>query len=141
MAPEADGRTFACAYCGSRVQVAIGADQIAQGMAVDLSNLEDFATKLANALSQGFAEHSQVRAKGRQVQAIELTLEPDHFALEREGRQFVATHKKVVRGIALRSATLPLDVWFQKLTEALARHANQNSRAAWVLAQLGGQRR
>lgn len=140
MAPEADGRTFACAYCGSRIQVAIGADQIALGMAVDLSNLEDFVAKVANALSQGFAEHTRIRASGRVVQAIDLSLEPDHFSLERQGAGFVAQHKKVVRGVALRTATLPLDVWFQKLTEALAQHANQNARAAWVLAQLGGQR-
>lgn len=140
MAPEADGRTFACAYCGSRIQVAIGADQIALGMAVDLSNLEDFVAKVANALSQGFAEHTRIRASGRVVQAIDLSLEPDHFSLERQGAGFVAQHKKVVRGVALRTATLPLDVWFQKLTEALAQHANQNARAAWVLTQLGGQR-
>jgi hypothetical protein len=140
MAPEADGRTFACAYCGSRIQVAIGADQIALGMAVDLSNLEDFVAKVANALSQGFAEHTQIRANGRVVQAIELRLEPDHFSLERQRAGFVAQHKKVVRGVALRTATLSLDVWFQKLTEALAQHANQNARAAWVLSQLGGQR-
>ncbi len=140
MAPEADGRTFACAYCGSRIQVAIGADQIALGMAVDFSNLEDFVARVANALSQGFAEHAQIRASGRVVHGIELSLEPDHFSLQRQGQQFIAQHKKVVRGIALRTATLPLDVWFQKLTEALAAHANQNSRAAWVLSQLGGQR-
>jgi hypothetical protein len=140
MAPEADGRTFVCAYCGSRIQVAIGADQIALGMAVDLSNLEDFVAKVANALSQGFAEHTQIRAHGRVVQAIELRLEPDHFSLERQRAGFVAQHKKVVRGVALRTATLSLDVWFQKLTEALAQHANQNARAAWVLSQLGGQR-
>jgi len=140
MAPEADGRTFACAYCGSRIQVAIGADQIALGMAVDLSNLEDFVAKVANALSQGFAEHTQIRASGRVVQAIDLSLEPDHFSLARQGAGFVAQHKKVVRGVALRTATLPLDIWFQKLTEALAQHANQNARAAWVLSQLGGQR-
>ena len=140
MAPEADGRTFACAYCGSRIQVAVGADQIALGMAVDLSNLEDFVAKVANALSLGFAEHTQIRATGRVVHAIELALEPHHFSLERQGQQFVTRHKKVVRGIALRTATLPVDVWFQKLTEALAEHANQSSRAAWVLSQLGGRR-
>ncbi|HEX7450637.1 MAG TPA: hypothetical protein VF294_00050 [Polyangiaceae bacterium] len=141
MNPEADGRTFACAYCQSRVQVAVGADQIALGMAIDLSNLEDFVAKLANALSQGFADHAKIHATGREVHGIELALEPDHFALERQGKEFITRHKKVVRGIALRTATLPLDVWFQKLTEALAQHANQNSRAAWVLSQLGGGQR
>jgi hypothetical protein len=140
MSPEPDGRTYACRYCGSRIQVAIDGQQIARGMAVDLSNLEDFVAKLASALAQGFAEHSQIRAQGQLVHGIDLKLEPDHFALERDGSEFVAKHKKVVRGIALKTATLPLDQWFAKLTEALARHANQNSRAAWVLSQLGGRR-
>jgi hypothetical protein len=140
MDPEADGRTFACRYCGSRIQVAVGADQIARGMQVDLSNLEDFVAKLAAALSQGFAEHAKIQAQGHVVHAIDLALDPDHFALQRQGSEFVTRHKKVVRGVALRTATLPLDQWFQKLTEALARHANQNSRAAWVLSQLGQSR-
>lgn len=140
MEPEADGRTFGCRYCGSRIQVAVDAGQIARGMQVDLSNLEDFVAKLAGALSQGFAEHSKIEARGHTVHAIELTLDPDHFALAREGNEFVTRHKKVVRGIALKTATLPLDQWFHKLTEALARHANQNSRAAWVLSQLGQER-
>ena len=109
-------------------------------MRVDLSNLEDFVAKLAGALSQGFAEHSKIQSQGHVVHAIELALDPDHFALQRQGSEFVTRHKKVVRGVALRTATLPLDQWFQKLTEALARHANQNSRAAWVLSQLGQQR-
>ncbi len=49
-------------------------------------------------------------------------------------------HKKMVRGIALRTETLAADRWVHLLTEALARHANQNARAAWVLAQLGGKK-
>jgi methyl coenzyme M reductase gamma subunit len=140
MEPQADGRTFACRYCGSKIQVAIDGEQIARGMQVDLANLEDFVAKLATALSQGFAEHSTIEARGRVVHAISLALDPDHFVLHREGSEFVTRHKKVVRGVALKTAVLPLDQWFQKLTDALARHANQNARAAWVLSQLGGPR-
>jgi len=140
MEPQTDGRTFACRYCGSKIQVAIDGEQIAKGMQVDLANLEDFVVKLATALSQGFAEHSKIEAQGRVVHAIHLALDPDHFALHREGSSFVSRHKKVIRGVALKTTTLPLDQWFQKLTEALARHANQNARAAWVLSQLRGER-
>jgi hypothetical protein len=138
MEPEPDGRTFGCRYCGSKIQVAIDGAQIARGMQVDLSNLEDFVIKLATALSQGFAEHAKIEARGQVVHTINLMLEPDHFALERSGSEFVTKHKKMVRGIALKTAVLPLNQWFNKLTEALARHANQNARAAWVLSQLGG---
>ena len=42
MQPGADGRLYKCGYCGTKAQVAIGADQIAAGMALDMSNIETF---------------------------------------------------------------------------------------------------
>lgn len=137
MTPQWDGRVYACPYCRTQMQVAIGADQIAAGMAVDLSNVEAFLAKLANTLSQGFSEHTRIEASGPVVLAIEIQLDPDHFHVKREGQHAVATHKKVVRGVALRTKTLSLDVWYAQLTEALANHANTNARAAWVLSQIG----
>jgi hypothetical protein len=140
MTPHFDGRLYTCAYCRAQVQVAIGADQIARGMALDLANVDAFLARLANTLSQGFAEHSRIEANGSYVMAIEVLLEPDVFMVRREGQHAVAQHKKVVRGIALRTATLPLDRWVELLTESLANHANTNARAAWVLGQIGGRR-
>jgi len=122
------------------MQVAIGADQVAAGMAVDLSNVDAFLSRLAQTLHQGFSEHAKIDARGTHVVAIEVNLEPDFFLIHREGAQAVASHKKVVRGIALRTKTLPMDLWFEQLTRALAEHANANARAAWVLSQLGGGR-
>jgi hypothetical protein len=140
MTPQYDGRLYTCAYCRAQVQVAIGADQIARGMELDLANVDAFLAQLANTLSQGFAEHARIQANGRVVMAIEVALEPDVFMVRREGQHAVAQHKKVVRGVALRTSTLPLDRWVELLTEALANHANTNARAAWVLAQIGGKR-
>jgi hypothetical protein len=139
-APEADGRTYVCPYCRTRVQVAIGADQIAQGMALDLGNMEKFLAQLANTLSQGFAESTRIEANGPVVHLIEINLEPEIFTAKRDGGRVLAQHRRVVRGIALKTSTLPLDRWVEQLTAALARHANQNARAAWVLSQLGGTR-
>ena len=138
MAPKFDGRVYACPYCQAEVQVAIGADQIAAGMALDLADVEAFLSRLANTLSQGFTEHTKIEANGRVVISIEVSLEPDVFLVRRDGSRAVAQHKKVVRGIALRTATLPLDRWVDMLTQSLANQANENARAAWVLAQLGG---
>jgi hypothetical protein len=138
MAPKFDGRVYACPYCQAQVQVAIGADQIAAGMALDLADVEAFLSRLANTLSQGFTEHTKIEANGRVVISIEVSLEPDVFLVRRDGSRAVAQHKKVVRGIALRTATLPLDRWVDMLTQSLANQANENARAAWVLAQLGG---
>ncbi len=138
MTPAWDGRVYACPFCRTQVQVAIGADQIAAGMAIDLANVDAFLGKLASTLWQGFAEHTRIQAQGQWVQSIEVNLEPDVFFVQRDGQHAVATHKKIVRGVALRTKTLPLDVWFDLLTEALANHANVNARAAWVLTQIGG---
>lgn len=140
MTPGWTGRVYACPYCGTQVQVAIGADQIAAGMALDLANMENFLAQLANTLSTGFSEHTRIEANGRVVLAIEIDLAPDIFIAKRDGRQVLAQHKRVVRGIALKTSTLALDQWVQMLTEALAEHANVNARAAWVLGQLGGPR-
>lgn len=138
MSPDAYGRLYTCGYCGAKVQVGVDAAQIAAGMRLDLSNMEVFLAELANTLSQGYSEHTQIEAQGRTVMAIEIDLEPDVFSARREGAHVVATHKRVVRGIALKTQTLPLDRWVDLLTQALARHANQNARAAWVLGRLTG---
>jgi hypothetical protein len=138
MSPDQYGRLYKCGYCGAEVQVGVDASQIAAGMRLDLTNMEVFLAELANTLSQGFAEHTRIEAKGRVVMSIEVDLDPDVFAARREGKHVVASHKRVVRGIALKTQTLPLDRWVNLLTEALARHANQNARAAWVLGRLTG---
>jgi hypothetical protein len=140
MNPQWDGRLYACPYCRAQVQVAIGVDQLAAGMALDLANVDAFLSRLANTLSQGFGEHTRIDASGPHVQGIEIALDPDVFVVRREGHHAVAQHRKVVRGIALRTATLPLDRWVDLLLQALADHANANARAAWVLGQLGGRR-
>lgn len=140
MTPAWDGRTYSCPYCRTQMQVAISGEQIAAGMALDLANVDAFLGKLAATLWQGYAEHTRIQAQGQWVQSIEVDLDPDVFMVHREGQHAVAQHKKVVRGVALRTKQLALDIWLEQLTEALARHANTNARAAWVLAQLGGRR-
>jgi hypothetical protein len=140
MVPQWDGRVYTCPFCRTQVQVAISGQQIAAGMALDLANVDTFLSRLAATLYQGFAEHTRIEANGNWVMGIEVVLEPDVFLVRREGQHAVAQHKRVVRGIALRTHTIPLDQWVQMLTDALATHANTNARAAWVLGQLGGQR-
>lgn len=138
MTPMSDGRVYSCPFCRARVQVAIDAQQLAQGMHLDLRNLDAVMVQLANTLSAGFAEHTRIQAHGSYVLSIEVDLDPDGFALRREGQRVVAQYKKMVRGIALKTEQLAPDRWLQKLTEALARRANENARAAWVLGQLTG---
>ena len=138
MNPLGDGRTYVCGFCHTRVLVAVEGHQIAAGMRLDLGNIDGFLGQLANTLHAGYGECTRITAQGPAVHAIEVTVEPDGFIVRREGAGVVAQHKKMVRGIALKTQTMPLDQWVELLTKALARQAGSNTRAAWVLARLTG---
>jgi hypothetical protein len=140
MQPEADGRTYACMYCKTRMQVAIAGEQIAMGMQLDLANADAFLARLGDTLTQGFSEHARVVHDAGRVQLVEIDLVTDRFSAKREGARVAADHKKVVRGIALKTTVMPLDAWLARLCDRLAEHANENARAGWVLGQLGGRR-
>ncbi|MGZ3422490.1 MAG: hypothetical protein ACXWUG_10180 [Polyangiales bacterium] len=140
MVPQTDGRTYACEYCSAQILVAVEGAQIAQGMALDLSNATAFLFKLAHALESAVADRTKVQRRGNEVMAIELDLAPNVFLAKHDGRSVVAQHKKVVRGIALKTSTHPLDRWVEMLTDALAAHANENTRASDALKQLFGRR-
>jgi hypothetical protein len=137
MQPGPDGRVYRCAYCGTQAQVAVAADQIAAGMALDLSNVDAFIVHLARSLQQAVPTQVTIAAVSGQVCSIELMLEPDGFTLRREGQRVVSQHKKVVRGIALKTHEVPLDQWVELLAQALARHANVNAQAGALAASLG----
>ena len=103
-----------------------------------VSHSTEYLPVFANTLHAGYGECTRITAQGPYVHAIEVTVEPDGFLVRREGAGVVAQHKKMVRGIALKSTILPLDQWVDLLTKALARQAGSNARAAWVLARLTG---
>ena len=130
MQPGADGRVYACGYCGTRAQVAVGADQIAAGMALDMSNIDVFLGQLAHALQQAVPQNVRVEASGGHVHALDVTLDPDEFVLRREGTHVSSQYKKLVRGIALKTRDLPLQEWVHMLAQSLARHANVNAQTA-----------
>lgn len=140
MVPQADGRTYYCNYCRTQVQVAIDGQQIAAGMRLDLGNIDAFLAQLARTLHTGYPESARILGSATMIQSIEVTLDPDVFMVHRESGRVVFRYKKLVRGIALRTETFAPDQWVERLTDALARHANNNARAAWVLAQMGGKK-
>jgi hypothetical protein len=136
MQPGPDGRVYKCGYCGTQAQVAVGADQVAAGMALDLSNIDALLAQLARMLQQVVPQEVRVSSMGAHVHSIELMLEPDGFLLRREGQHVVSQHKKVVRGVALKSKDVPLQQWIELLSQALSRHANVNAQAGQLAAQL-----
>lgn len=134
MEPGAEGRTFGCKYCGSVMQVAVDAAQIAAGMRLDLTNTSAFLHRLAHMLETAVADHTKIERSGAEVIAIHLDLAPDVFLARRESHGVLAQHKRLVRGIALKTATHPLDRWVEMVTQALAAHANENARATQALS-------
>jgi hypothetical protein len=137
--PE-DGGSYGCKYCGAQVQVAVDAAQIAAGMRLDLSNAGAFLGRLAHTLETAVGDRTKIQRQGTEVVVIELDLAPDLFIAKREAHGVLAQHKRVVRGIALKTATHPLDRWVAMVTSALATHANENARATAALAALFAQR-
>ncbi len=138
MTPEADARTYDCRYCGTRIQVAIQSRQLAAGLQLDLSNLDQFLQQLSTILAAGFGDAARVQHHEGRIVVLELRLESDLYLAKREPHGIVAQHKKLVRGVALKTATHPLERWVELLTNSIAQHANTNASAAGVLAQLRG---
>lgn len=138
MQPTGDGRTFACAYCGTRIQVAVDAHQLAAGLRLDFSNVDVFLQQLATSLAQAFGDAARIGYHEGRVVSLELRLEHDLFVAKREPHGLLTQHKKLVRGVALKTKTLSIDVWVKDLTHSIAEHANHNAHVAGVLARLKG---
>lgn len=138
MVPQRDGRTYACEYCSAQILVAVDGNQIARGLEADLANVEVFLQKLAQMLSETLSDRTKVQQHGAAVVHLEVDLSPDVFVAKREPHGVATMHKRMSRGIALKTTPHPLDHWFDLLTEALARHANQNQRAGQALSRLTG---
>lgn len=139
MAPHTDGRRYVCPHCSAEKQVAIDSEQLAAGLRLDLSDVEAFFAGLAKSLLHAFPDRTRVLHEGTRIILVEVNLDPHLYLSKREQGGFVGHYKKLVRGVALKTKTLPLDQWVEQLTKAIADHANQNARVAQVLAQLRGQ--
>lgn len=139
MRPDADGRVYVCDHCTSERQVAIDSEQIARGLRLDLTNVEGFLIELARSLLSAFPAQTRVLHEGSSLALLELTLDPHMYVARRDSSGgYSAQYKKLVRGVALKTRVLTVDVWVQQLTQAIADHANQNAHVAQVLAQLRG---
>ncbi len=136
VAPATDGRTYGCKYCGAVTQVALDPAQIAAGMRLDLANAGAFLERLGHVLEAVAIERARVERRGVEVVAIELDMSPDVFLARRETGRVIAQHKRIVRGIALKTTTHPLDRWVEMVSAALASHANENARVGAALASL-----
>ena len=131
-----DVRKGVCAHCGNELTVAIDSEQIAAGMHLDIANADAFMTQLARALGHAFGQRAKVHWDRGKIVRVDLDLGKDMFVAVLDVDQVQGQHKKMVRGVALKTAMHPIDVWVGLLHKAIATHVNTNAKAAAALAQL-----
>ena len=139
MKPHADGRRYWCDFCQAERQVGIDSEQLAVGLALDLSNIEAFIVGLAASMLKALPGRTRVIHEGQRIVLVELNLDPHLYVTRREpAGHFTASYKKLVRGVALKTKVMQLPQWVEGLTKSLADHANENAQVAQMLVALKG---
>jgi hypothetical protein len=131
-----DVRKGVCQFCGVELTVAIDSEQIAAGMQLDIANADAFMRQLARALGHAFGQRTKIEWTAGKITKVSLDLGKDMFVAVLDIDQVVGQKKKMVRGVALKTQTHPIDVWVGMLHESIAAHVNTNAKAATALAQL-----
>lgn len=131
-----DVRRGVCQFCGVDFTAAIDSAQIAAGMILDVQNAEAFMSQLARSLGHAFGERAKVEWDRGRISKVSLDLGKDMFVAVLQIDQVVGQHKKMVRGVALKTAEHPIDIWVGLLHKAIATHVNTNAKAATALANL-----
>lgn len=120
----------------------IGFEVVAATLRADATDLNAFLPALAVKLEGALPTQTQVRyhsglfGKKKEVQAVEVDLGELHFQIEEEHGRLVATRRKAVRGIVLKSETLPLDVWIDELSTVLAGEAERSDTGRSALQRM-----
>jgi hypothetical protein len=115
---------------GDDLEAAPDIDLLAAALRADLQDnrtfLEALAVRLEGALP-GIARVQRRRAgflsRDKVVQRIEVTLGDDRFACAEAPHGLTAEKVHVVRGIALKRETVPVERWIEELAAALSTHA------------------
>jgi hypothetical protein len=131
-----DVRKGGCQHCGAELTISIDSAQIAAGMQLDLANAHAFMNQLARALAHAFGERTKIQWDRGAITKVSLELGKDMFVAVLQIDTVEGQHKKLVRGVALKTKIHPIDVWVGLLHEAIATHVNTNAKAATALAQL-----
>jgi hypothetical protein len=111
-------------------------DLAAASIRADRRDVPAFVNALAVRLEEavpGLVEVQRKRAgmfSGEKVvRRIACTVGEESYVLDADGRTVVATCGKTVRGIVIRTETLPLAEWAQRLVAALGREADTSAEA------------
>jgi hypothetical protein len=103
-----------------------------------------FLELLAQMLEQALPEEAVIGKRGglfskKTVQKVAVTLGDNRYTLEDPGRgPLLATRTRIVRGIALKTETIPVEEWLAELGTALDERARTSAAAREALARLIG---
>jgi ribosomal protein S27AE len=137
MAPSDDARVYSCRYCKAQLVAGVGAGQLARGMGVDLANTALAVGQIASYLEQVFPSRVAIERQGERVASFSLDMDTDVFVAKDERHGHVFQHRRMSRGVALRTTRLGLDRWVELLAQIVAAHASQSAQAARAAAWLG----
>jgi hypothetical protein len=95
---------------------------------------------LAQSLEKSFPGKVQSKTKGyfssKRIVALEVNLDDMVYTIQDPGSgNLIATRKKMVRGIALKTETIPMSTLIDDLSQALEAHARTSSEAQRALGQ------
>ncbi len=138
--PNADGRVVACPYCGSSNSVTIDPRALAAGLAGDAASLQAGFERLLDVFRQALPDRTTVHESGllfKKVTSFDVVLDELTFRLSRASR-VEAQKITIVRGITLKSETLPLEQWLTELAEKLSSMAASSAAARAAFARMAG---
>jgi hypothetical protein len=116
---------------------------VASSLRADTRDLSTFVEALAVKLEGALPGRASVERRGgglfsreKKVHRIRVELGDQRFDLTAEGNRVETTCAKAVRGIVLKTESMPLDEWIDRLSQALAEHARSSEQARLALERL-----
>ena len=140
---SADGREVSCTRCGTRARRAIDPAHLFAALHTEGQSAEELLQGVAKRLHEAFPDLSRLEWSGgflsaKRVSAFELVTNDTCFRLSRARHGVQAERAEIVRGIVVKTVSLPVDEWLAALSTSLAELATENSRALAALQRLSG---
>lgn len=128
---------------GAEGDSAISFDLLAASLRSDASELGTFVNvlgaKLLDALPENVTcekERKRFRGTGDKIVKIEVTLGDLRFELDDSGKRVETRISHVVRGMRLKSDTVPVEKWIEELSRKLAEVAEESTKSRDAIAGL-----
>jgi hypothetical protein len=121
----------------------LGFELLAASLRSSSADLKTFVEVLGEKLELALPQRvkvarraGRVLSRNRRVSRIEVSLGDERYLLAVEGGTIETRWAKVVRGVVLKTESLPLDAWIDGLARGLAAEAQTSERSRLALEQL-----